>query len=246
MAPLIDKTAVAGNTPQATSAADRSSRLVIMPLRAAEQHVLVVVGEADMQTAGQLRTQLINLLWAAPASSVVVELAALGFCDLSGLDALHDAARAAADVGVALTFRGMSPQLSWLHATYPPGDPTTPPPTPAKAETPTTGTPQTPAPADPGRSVPQYLAGRGGGRRGALDQLLHAVPPGDTTRSAICGARVRSPRQTWTPEDPASCPDCVKAMRPAAVATVHTFPTPQGAGAFSQPARTPTLSRRVS
>ena len=100
--------------------------LMVMALRAAEQHVLVVVGEADLHTAGQLRTQLIEMLAVQPPS-VLVDLAALEFCDLSGLDALHDAARAADDTGIALTFRGMSPQLAWLHRTFPPRRPVPPP-----------------------------------------------------------------------------------------------------------------------
>ena len=100
--------------------------LLVMPLRAAEQHVLVVVGEADLLTAGELRTQLITMIRSEPPS-VLVELGALDFCDLQGLDALHDAARAAHEAGVDLTFRGMSAQLSWLHHTFPPRS-TVPPP----------------------------------------------------------------------------------------------------------------------
>ncbi len=114
------------STALAPASVGRPAKLTVMVLRAAEQHVLVVVGEADLHTAGQLRAQLIEMIRAEPPS-VLVELGALEFCDLSGLDALHDAARAAHDAGVALTFRGMSPQLSWLHATFPaPHDPAAP------------------------------------------------------------------------------------------------------------------------
>ena len=111
-------------TVAATSPAwqDRPSELMVMPMRAAEQHVLVVVGEADLHTAGQLRTQLIDVLQGQPPS-VLVELGALEFCDLAGLEALHDAARAAHDAGIVLTFRGMSTQLAWLHRTFPPRNP---------------------------------------------------------------------------------------------------------------------------
>ena len=94
------------------------SALMVMTLRAAEQHVLVVVGEADLHTADQLRAQIIGSL-PEPPLSVLVELAGLDFCDLLGLDALHDAARAARAAGVALTFRGMSRQLSWLDHAFP-------------------------------------------------------------------------------------------------------------------------------
>lgn len=180
----------------------RPSWLMIMPLRAAEQHVLVVVGEADLHTAGQLRSQLIDMLWTG-APSLLVELGALEFCDLSGLDALHDAARAAHDAGVALTFGGMSPQLAWLHATFPHRNPV-PPATPGTAL-------RTPVPTDPGRPARDpaarptqhgptghvagqhragprpgsdpwavFLTARGGGRRGAPDQSLHLSRPATT------------------------------------------------------------------
>ena len=96
----------------------RSSRLVVLPLRAAEQHVLVVVGEADLHTAAHLRRQIVSLLPVEPPS-LVIELGALHFCDLAGLDALRDGVRAAEDLGVATSLRGMSPQLTWLHHTFP-------------------------------------------------------------------------------------------------------------------------------
>ena len=92
-----------------------------MRLRTAEQRVLVVLGDADLATADQLRDQLTGALTGQPPS-VLVELAGLDFCDLSGLDALHDAARQAHVAGVELTFRGMSAQLGWLHRTFPPSD----------------------------------------------------------------------------------------------------------------------------
>ena len=95
--------------------------LLVMRLRAAEQHVLVVVGQADLTTADQLRDDLTDALTGQPPS-LLVDLAGLDFCDLSGLDALHDAARQAHAAGVQLTFRGMSAQLAWLHRTFPPHD----------------------------------------------------------------------------------------------------------------------------
>lgn len=109
--------------PPAAAAGSRVSTrptwLMVMPLRAAEQHVLVVLGEADLSTADQLRGELIGALGVRPPA-LLVELGALQFCDLSGLDALHDAARAAAYAGVSMTFRGMSPMLEWLDRTFPP------------------------------------------------------------------------------------------------------------------------------
>ena len=95
--------------------------LLVMRLRAAEQHVLVVVGQADLATAEQLRDDLTDALAGQPPC-LLVDLAGLDFCDLSGLDALHDAARRAHAAGIELTFRGMSTQLAWLHRTFPPRD----------------------------------------------------------------------------------------------------------------------------
>ena len=92
--------------------------LVLVPLRSGASHVLVVIGEADVKTAPQLRATLVSLVAARP-SSLVVELAALEFCDLHGVDALRDAERAAAAAGVVLTLRGTSPALTWLLASCP-------------------------------------------------------------------------------------------------------------------------------
>ena len=214
--------------------------LMVMALRAAEQHVLVVLGEADLLTAPQLRTELIDMLAEHPPS-VLVELGALEFCDLAGLDALHDAARAAQDAGVALTFRGMSAQLSWLHHTFPPRPPIPPPPTQGKAQP----VPDTSAAAT--RFTREYLTGRGGGRRRAADGLVHAVPASDTTRSAVCGARTWLATTPWTGAAPDSCPDCAAAVAESfAVSTVHPFPAPRPApGMHLQPQHQP-LIRRVS
>ena len=266
------------STSTAPTAAGRPSGLMVMALRAAEQHVLVVVGEADLHTAGQLRDHLIDALGAQPPS-VRVELAGLEFCDLAGLDALHDAARAAHAAGIALTFRGMSPQLSWLHRTFPPRSPVPPsstpgldqpvpgtpaaatrsptprtpgsPPTPGTAEStppaPAGGTSAVQGPAHPddrtgahpsagpslrAEATSEYLMARGGGRRGAPDGLVHAVPTSDTTRSAVCGAQTRPATSSWTGAAPSSCPDCAAAVATsAAVGTVYPFAAPwAGAG----------------
>ena len=286
-----------------TAADRRPSALMVTALRAAEQHVLVVVGEADLHTAAQLRTQLIDMLPVQPPS-VLVDLGALEFCDLPGLDALHDAARAAHDAGVALTFRGMSAQLTWLHRTFPPRSPVPPPSaaglarpasdtsalsarsTPATAPAPdqpgdqkaattrrpaTAGTPAAPPArprrtsvaqrpthpteltdarrsADPRRSVDapsDYLTARGGGRRGAPDRLVHAVPVSDTTRSAVCGARTWPATTSWTGAAPDSCRDCAAAVAASAVGTVHPFPAPRPT-AITLGAQDPSLAQQVS
>lgn len=92
-------------------ATPEGARLLVIPLRAAEEQVLVVVGEADISTADQLRDHLTDALAGQPPA-LRAELGGLEFCDLLGLDALHDAARAAAAAGVHLTLSGMSAQLA--------------------------------------------------------------------------------------------------------------------------------------
>lgn len=109
--------------PEARTARDRAVPddaypLMVMALTAPEEHVLVVVGEADISTADHLRDQIVAALAARPAA-VRVQLDGLDFCDSRGLAALHDAARAADAAGVPMTFHGASPQLAWLQRTFP-------------------------------------------------------------------------------------------------------------------------------
>ena len=92
--------------------------LAVLALQAAEQDVLVVVGEADIATAQHLYDQVVQLL-PTPPRAVLVELGALTFCDSAGVDALRDIARAAEVAGVVLVFRGQSEQLQWLQRTVP-------------------------------------------------------------------------------------------------------------------------------
>ena len=92
--------------------------LAVFALQAAEQDVLVVVGEADIATAQHLYDQVVQLL-PTPPRAVLVELGALTFCDSAGVDALRDIARAAEVAGVILVFRGQSEQLQWLQRTVP-------------------------------------------------------------------------------------------------------------------------------
>ncbi|MBW3640413.1 MAG: STAS domain-containing protein [Actinobacteria bacterium] len=179
------------STPAVPTPSERGSGLMVMALRAAEQHVLVVVGEADLHTAGQLRTALVDMLPVHPPS-VLVELGALEFCDLAGLDALRDAARAAHNVGVALTFRGMSAQLAWLHHTFPPRS-VSPPPSMPDAFQPV---PETPAAA------------------------AQATPTTAPTAGQTSGHNATPPRTPTTPRTPpstfASRPGCTAAaQRPA-------------------------------
>ena len=265
--------------------------LLGLVLRAAEQHVLVVVGEADLATAEQLRQHVITALAGQPPA-LLVELGALDFCDLTGLDALHDGARLAQAAGVPLHFRGMSRQLARLHAAYPQ------PPGPAgRGRTPAQRSPSAPraqagrtdrgpdgpesplTPAGPARLYPLRRAGQpptllllgtpspavqpaAHGRHaapggtlltareaGRTGRLVHAVPSCDTTRSALCGTRVRraGTSEGWDAGHPDACADCTATMAAhathdtgstsrSAAATPHhdgsTTPTPDHGGAW--------------
>ena len=92
--------------------------LLGLVLRAAERHVLVLVGDADLSTAVHLRQHVLNALAGRPPA-LLVDLSALDSCDRAGLDALHDGARLARAAGVPLSFRGTSPHLARLQATAP-------------------------------------------------------------------------------------------------------------------------------
>ncbi len=79
---------------------------------------LLVLGDADIATADQLRQALLEAVAGHP-EAVIVDVAGLEFCDLFGLDALHAGLNAAQTAGVVMTLRGMSGQLRWLHRTFP-------------------------------------------------------------------------------------------------------------------------------
>ena len=87
-------------------------------------------------------------------------------------------------------------------------------------------------------------AARGGGRRGPRDGLLHAVPACDTTRSAVCGARVWPADAAWDASAPGCCPDCIAALTgtAAGVAPVLVLPPP----AWSPWTERPVTLRTVS
>lgn len=76
--------------------------------------VIVVTGDADLSTSAQLRDQLGAAVSQAP-EQLVVDVSDVSFVDLSGLDVLYDAARAALGLGVTVTVRGLSPLLWWMH-----------------------------------------------------------------------------------------------------------------------------------
>ncbi len=103
---------------------------------------LLVLGEADIATADQLRQALLEAVAGHPdtvnddeviVAEVIVDVAGLDFCGLAGLDALHAGLGAAQTAGVVMTVRGMSAQLTWLHATFPRQRPPSPrPPRPSR------------------------------------------------------------------------------------------------------------------
>ena len=92
--------------------------LSVSPRRNGPQLVLVVLGEADLSTAGQLRDELLAAFAFTPAS-IVVDVSGLTFCGLAGLDALNDVVAAADAFCIPLELRGMSRQLSWMHRRFP-------------------------------------------------------------------------------------------------------------------------------
>lgn len=105
--------------PPDTAVADQPAALLLCPMAGGPQLVVAVVGEADISTAGQLHDQFADVLASRPGS-VLMDVTSLDFCDLSGLDALGDAASAAADAGLVMTIQGCSPQLAWLFDTFTP------------------------------------------------------------------------------------------------------------------------------
>jgi anti-anti-sigma factor len=100
----------------ASSAAAKQLR--IFPFPAGPQVVLIVEGEADISNARALRDHLIEAA-ASGQSALIVDLVDLDFCDLSGLDAMREAAAIAETAGASITFRGMSRRLRWLDGTFP-------------------------------------------------------------------------------------------------------------------------------
>lgn len=111
-------TLVAATPHDSSPAPSDRGLLLVLAVRAGTQHVLVVSGEADVFNANQLRDDIVGRFSVQPAS-LIVDLTALTFCDLHGLDALQAAARAAAEAGIDLAFRGASPRLSWMDRRFP-------------------------------------------------------------------------------------------------------------------------------
>jgi anti-anti-sigma regulatory factor len=92
--------------------------LEVSTARAGRDAVALVAGEADWDTAAQLRQALVGALADGP-QSLIVDVTNLTFCNLRGLDSLHEAMQVARQAGVRVTLRGMSRQLAWLHHRFP-------------------------------------------------------------------------------------------------------------------------------
>ncbi len=75
--------------------------------------VLLVTGELDLSTAGQLQNRLADVIQGS-ATPLVVDLEGVRFCDSSGLSAAVAAERLAAKHGVWLAFANARPAVAKL------------------------------------------------------------------------------------------------------------------------------------
>jgi len=95
-----------------------SCSLTVSSSPSGQEMTIAVAGEADWATAELLEQHVVAAL-TPEVEWLVLDLADLSFCNLRGLGALHEAVEAARRCGIDVTVRGMSRQLSWLHATFP-------------------------------------------------------------------------------------------------------------------------------
>jgi anti-anti-sigma factor len=108
-----------GSSPHSVDAArGQPGWLRVFPFPNDVHLVLVVAGDADINTAAELTEQIAAAI-ALGHSPLIVDVSDLDFCDLSGLDVLNAAVEEAEKRGIVMTIRGMSPQLAWLHRTFP-------------------------------------------------------------------------------------------------------------------------------
>jgi anti-sigma B factor antagonist len=73
-----------------------------------------LAGELDLTTRDAVVDALVPPLSANEASRLVVDMSGVTFCDSSGLGALLDVRRAAADADVAMVLRSVSRQVARL------------------------------------------------------------------------------------------------------------------------------------
>ena len=73
-----------------------------------------LTGELDLTSRAAVVEALVPAVSAAASSRLVVDMAGVSFCDSSGLGALLDVRRAAADAGVDMVLRGVNRQVARL------------------------------------------------------------------------------------------------------------------------------------
>lgn len=86
-------------------------------LRSPAAIVVAVAGEADIATSPQLQHELVAA-FDGDSCSATVDVSALAFCGLAGMDALEKALAYARHIGFGVTVRGESAQLAWLRRTF--------------------------------------------------------------------------------------------------------------------------------
>lgn len=99
---------VMGSVPEMTS-----DRLRVDVDRSDDRATMALVGELDTTTADRLRSEVTSL-FDAGATRIDVDAAGLEFVDSSGLGALVTLHHEAEERSVALTFRGVPPQVRRL------------------------------------------------------------------------------------------------------------------------------------
>jgi anti-anti-sigma factor len=103
------------------SRSDEPRRVTVVPFEVAERRgrwirpAVALRGEADLESVPQMRTA-IELCLRGPGRQMAIDVSALTFCDVSGLNAFLDGAEHAADSGRHLTLRRPSAQVVRLLA----------------------------------------------------------------------------------------------------------------------------------
>jgi len=69
----------------------------------ADATIVQVVGEVDVASAAELRTVLIDVLAASPATHLIIDLSGVGFIDSTGIGVIVGAHRRATTNGGSLT-----------------------------------------------------------------------------------------------------------------------------------------------
>lgn len=73
-----------------------------------------LAGELDLTASDRVAETLTSALASSGATALVVDMAGVSFCDSSGLGALLDVRRAAADQGVSMVLRDVQRQVARL------------------------------------------------------------------------------------------------------------------------------------